>query len=166
MEQIIIPARLANLHLFAPETQGFNKEKHGATVVIEKKEVDTLGKVNTAIDTEIKNMWGDAPPERLKRPLKDGKPWGVGADLQNVCHLDAYGKLRPKVFDRNVNPIQQDREFADGCRCNVILTFKAYEVEGNAGVTCYLDAVQVVKDDPWKKKFSVTDFFDVIPDED
>lgn len=166
MEQIKIQARLANPHLFTPETQGFNKGKFGATIVLQKNDAETCEKINAAIDAEIKNKWGDNPPEKLKRPLKDGKPWVVGDDLQDVCHLEAYGKRKPEVFDRNVQPMQQDREFADGCRCNVILSFGAYDVDGNVGVTCYLAAVQFVKSDSWKKKFSITDFFDVIDGDD
>lgn len=113
MELVKLPARLANPHLFRPETHGFNKGKYGATVVAQK---DDAEKINAAIDAEIKNKWGDNPPQKLKRPIKDGAPWGVDANLQNVCHIEAYGKLRPKVVGRNVQPIQQNTEFAGGCR--------------------------------------------------
>lgn len=164
MELIKLPARLANSHLFSPETQGFNKGKYGATVVVQK---DDAEKINAAIDAEIKNKWGDNQPINLKRPLKDGSPWGVNAILQDTCYLEAYGKFQPKVVGRNVQPIQQNTEFAGGCRCNVVLSFSTYEVDDNVGVTCYLGAVQFVKNDPWtRKKRDITEFFDVIPNDE
>lgn len=100
-----------------------------------------------AVRKEYVNPWAeeDEPAE----------PAPVTGDPARYTPREIYACLDRLVWK------QDEAKRAASVIMYVALSFSAYEVGSNVGVTCYLAAVQFVENDPWKKPISVTDFFDV-----
>lgn len=166
MTQLKITGKGAFVHFFNSCTTGFNAGKFGGTVCIDKTDSETIATLEAGFQQAIREKWGSNPPPDVKIPLKDGDATMANKNFHGYYYLEAHSKDKPCVVDRKKQPISSGKEFSDGCECNFILTLKAYDVDGNVGVTCYLNGVQFVKNGTWSGRTSVADLFDVLDGED
>lgn len=166
MERIVIEGRALFAHLSNPIAQGYHEGEYGVTIAFGKTDSKTLCKVDEAIRQATEEKWGGNPPADIKTPLQDGnKKSAYGLD--GHYYIEARSKYKPPVVDRMKQPIEGGQEIPKGCRCNFVLNFQGYDVDSNTGVSCYLCAVQHVKNEHWtnSSRRIVDELFKVIDDD-
>jgi hypothetical protein len=141
--------------------QGFQRQLADAikqAIALNKKVVDSAEKMQifktaTAIDVEgslLKD--GGRPNSRgeVRAELADCLTWQVKKSAMRENKNDAFTEKYPIALQdatgRAVEPHFIEREFYSGVYADVALTLSVYEVNGNAGVTAYLNGLRKVRD--------------------
>lgn len=144
--------RLSYAKLFVPAAApGSDKLKYSVSVIIDKGDKATLGKIEAAI-AEAKeagktSKWGGKIPAKLKLPLRDGDedrpedPAYAGKYFLN-CSSDR----KPGVVDRDLNAILDPDEVYSGCYGRVNINFYPFDTNGNRGIAVGLNHVQKLSD--------------------
>lgn len=159
--------RVSYPHIFKPRANDLKGGKLEYRLNVVWGPGADLGAVDDAIFKAAAEMFGSdsnawpksfANPfrnneEKWKKDEKTGQPIPDPSLPAGGFHLSPWtshdpSKPGPKVYDENLNQILDETGLYGGCHANVAVTFKAYKhVSGTCGVTCYLVAVQKVKDD-------------------
>lgn len=152
-------ARLSYVHLFKPYafTPG-QEEKFCCTVLIPKTDVDTMARINTAIDAAkqrgVSDKWGGVCPPMLATPVhdgdgtrpSDGMPFGDECKGHWVFTASAKADYPPEIVDKQGNPIMNQSEIYSGIFGRVNVNFFPYAFGGKKGVGCGLGPVQKLED--------------------
>jgi hypothetical protein len=152
-------ARLSYVHLFKPYAyQPGQEEKFQVTVLIPKADVDTMSRINEAIEAAkqrgIAEKWNGQCPPILPTPVYDGdgvRPsdgMAFGAECKGhwVFTASAKADYPPEVVDTNGNPIINQSEVYSGMYARVNVTFFPYAFGGKKGIGCGLGPVQKRRD--------------------
>jgi hypothetical protein len=152
-------ARLSYVHLFKPYAyQPGQEEKFQVTVLVPKADVDTMSRINAAIEAAkqrgIAEKWNGQCPPILPTPVYDGdgvRPsdgMAFGAECKGhwVFTASAKADYPPEVVDTNGNPIINQSEVYSGMYARVNVTFFPYAFGGKKGIGCGLDPVQKRRD--------------------
>ena len=146
------PCHLSFPHLFAKKKfDGDTGDgKYMVTVMIPKKEKETINAINKAIETAkaagIAKKWGGKEPRKLTLPLMDGDD--ANDELMHGHYtIKAKSNMRPGVLDKERNPIVDEEEIYGGMWAVVSVTFFPYNAAGNTGVGVALNGVVKFKDD-------------------
>lgn len=123
---------------------------------------ENLKELEDAIQAEAKAEWGDkVPREIIKKALakQSGYPFRDQEEKDDLKGYEAgalwvnmTSNKRPGVVERvkGSKPLPIDdveSELYAGCWCKATVTVKAYEVDGNKGVSIYVNNIMKLKDD-------------------
>lgn len=139
-------ARLSYVHLFKPYAamQG-QEEKFSVTVLIPKTDVETMARINAAIEAAkqkgITEKWNGVCPPIVPTPVydgdgvrpSDGMPFGEECKGHWVFTASAKVDYPPEVVDKMGNPIINQSEVYSGMygRVNVNFSLTHLEEERN-----------------------------------
>lgn len=144
---------LSFLHVFEPKAiNDGDDEKYSVSVIINKKDKYTLAAYRAAIkaveDKVFKEKYKGIKPKKWKNPLRDGDDEDEDRDdsYANSFFIGANSKRRPKLYDKNLEPITDDEELYSGCYGRVCINFYAYDVGGNRGVAAGLESIMKISD--------------------
>lgn len=152
-------ARLSYVHLFKPYAamQG-QEEKYSVTVLVPKTDVDTMNRINAAIEAAkqrgISEKWNGQCPPMVPTPVydgdgvrpSDGMPFGEECKGHWVFTASAKVDYPPEIVDKQGNPIINQSEVYSGMYGRVNITFYPYSFGGKKGVGCGLGPVQKLRD--------------------
>lgn len=151
--------RLSYVHLYKPyaPSQG-QEEKFSVTVLVPKSDVDTMGRINTAIEEAkkrgIQDKWNGQCPPIVPTPVydgdgvrpSDGMEFGPECKGHYVFTASAKADYPPEVVDKQGNPIINQSEVYSGMYGRVNVTFFPYSFGGKKGIGCGLGPVQKLED--------------------
>lgn len=163
--------RLSYCHLNEPYGMEGQEPKYSVSVIIDKKDTETLKAINDSIAEAKeagKGKWNGKIPPVLKTPLRDGDVERPDDEAyKNAYFLNASSKNKPGVVDKYVNPILDPMEVYSGCYARVTLNFYAFNAAGNKGIACGLGNVQKLRDgDSLGGVTRAENEFEAIEDED
>ena len=142
--------RLSYAHIFEPHAMEGQEPKYSVSVIIDKKDVETLKAIKEATDQAKKDgvgKWGGKIPGNLKTPLRDGDAERPDDEAYAGCYfLNASSKNKPGVVDQNVQPVLDPTEVVSACYARLTLNFYAYNASGNKGVACGLGNIQKLEE--------------------
>ena len=143
------------------------KEEYSMMLLIPKKDIETIAKINKAVESAIEEKWGTKRPNGLRLPLRDGdaEKGGEGC-YKGVMFMSVKASSKPGVVDANLEPIIDPSEFVSGDWCRVSLNSFAYDKQVNKGVSFGLNNVQMLcKGEPLSGRARPEDEFQVVPSE-
>lgn len=139
--------------VFSPKENNMGGEpKFSITMLFDKNDAAVmkgLEAMKAAVRAAVVEKWGADKakwPKGLRLPFRDGTEKDYDGYGPNVIFCSATSKMRPQLFDQNVQPIMEPSEFYGGCYAMASLNAYAYDVSGNRGVAFGLRGVQKVKD--------------------
>lgn len=151
--------RLSYVHLFKPYAhQAGQEEKFSCTILVPKTDVDTMNRINAAIETAkqkgISEKWNGVCPPILPTPVydgdgvrpSDGMAFGPECKGQWVFTASAKVDYPPEIVDVQGNPIINQSEVYSGMYARVVVNFFPYAFGGKKGVGCGLGPVQKRRD--------------------
>jgi hypothetical protein len=112
-----------------------------------------LKEMKQAIQKEIIRQWGDEKPEGLKTVFKDGDKHKKKYDShKNMFYVRAATKNKVGIVDSNGVELLDPKAVYAGSWCRATVVVMAYENGANAGVTVYLNNLQLFTDALCKKR--------------
>lgn len=112
-----------------------------------------LKEFKQAISKEILREWGEEKPEGLKPVLRDGdKHKKKYESHKGMFYVRAATKNRVGIVDSNGVEILDPKAVYAGSWCRATVVVMAYENGANAGVTVYLNNLQLFTDALCKKR--------------
>lgn len=151
--------RLSYAHLFKPyAAMPGQEEKFSVTVLVPKSDMDTMGRIQAAIEAAkqrgTSDKWNGVCPPVVPTPLydgdgvrpSDGMAFGPECKGHWVFTASAKADYPPEVVDRSGNPIINQSEVYSGMYGRVNVTFFPYAYGGKKGVGCGLGPVQKLRD--------------------
>ena len=151
--------RLSYCHLFKPYAAMIGQEeKYSVTVLVPKTDVDTMNRINAAIEAAkqrgIAEKWNGQCPPIVPTPVHDGdgtRPsdgMEFGAECKGHWVFTASAKVDypPEVVDLVGNPIINQSEVYSGMYGKVNVNFFPYSFGGKKGIGCGLGAVLKTRD--------------------
>lgn len=151
--------RLSYVHLFKPYAhQVGQEEKFSCTILVPKTDVDTMNRINAAIETAkqkgISEKWNGVCPPILPTPVydgdgvrpSDGMAFGPECKGHWVFTASAKADYPPEIVDVQGNPIINQSEVYSGMYARVVVNFFPYAFGGKKGVGCGLGPVQKRRD--------------------
>lgn len=151
--------RLSYCHLFKPYAAMIGQEeKYSVTVLVPKTDVDTMNRINAAIEAAkqrgIAEKWNGQCPPIVPTPVHDGdgtRPsdgMEFGAECKGHWVFTASAKVDypPEVVDLVGNPIINQSEVYSGMYGKVNVNFFPYSFGGKKGVGCGLGPVMKTRD--------------------
>lgn len=157
--------RLSYPHIWEPATApGSDKAKYSASLIISKKDKETLAKIEAAVQTAIeegKSKWGGKVPKNLKLPLRDGD---IDRDedeaYKGSFFLNANATRQPGVLDKDKNEMMDKDQLYAGCYVRASLSFYAFDSNGNRGIGVGLNNImKVAEGDPLSGRASAEEDF-------
>ncbi len=125
-------------------------KKYSVAILIPKSDSKTIDLLRKAIDVakeQGKSKWGGKIPPKLKLPLRDGDEERPDDDAYAGHYfLNATGKTKPGIVDKNRQPIMDQDEFYSGCYGHASINFYPFDTKGNKGVACGLNNLMKIKD--------------------
>jgi hypothetical protein len=151
--------RLSYVHLFKPYAyQPGQEEKFQVTVLVPKSDIDTMGRINSAIESAkqkgISEKWNGICPPILATPVydgdgvrpSDGMAFGPECKGHWVFTASAKADYPPEVVDAQGNPIINQSAVYSGIYARVNVNFFPYAFGGKKGIGCGLGPVQKRRD--------------------
>lgn len=160
--------RMSYTHVFQPKkAPDSDKEKYSVSLIIEKKDVETIKKVKLAIEAaktlgkESKPGWKGKWLPTYKMPLRDGDTERPDDAAYKGCYfINASSDNKPGVVDSAVNAIISADEFYAGCYGRAEINFYPFDTNGAKGVACGLNHLQKISDgEPLSARGSAEDAF-------
>lgn len=146
--------RISYANVWEPRANQDGKEKYSASFIIPKSDTTTISAIEKAIAAAIQDgiERGKFPrgikPGQLKNPLRDGDEERNDEAYADSMFVNANSNERPEIVGPDVKPLLERRRLFSGCYVHAVLTFYAYDVNGNRGVACGLGPIQLVDEGP------------------
>lgn len=149
-----IIVRTAKGRLSYPWLFAANEDGKFATSLLFPKSAD-LSALDTAVDLAAEVLFGPDHAKKypkLKKPLlRTADSPAIGADaeafpvfIRTSTRKDPQ-RPAPQVVDHDANPVADPSEVYAGRWAMLTVSVKAYDRDGNKGVTCYLNNVQLLE---------------------
>lgn len=154
--------RLNFVNVFEPKTSLQGKMQY--SLVASTKSQDWFSDFETTIKEIAASVF---PKKKFNSPLKEynGQSWLEEGDYYINCKTFYNEAMtnngRPPIVDAQKNPITSPNDCYSGCVANVLVTLSPYSMPGANGITCYLNAVQVIRKGA-RLDNSVIDAFDSV----
>lgn len=158
-------------NVWEPKSINGSPEKFSVSIIIPKTDIETISKVNGAIEYAKKegiSKLGNVSLNDCKIPLRDG-------DIEmpdNEAYKDSYfinanSYDKPQKVDKSLKPITNRNEFYSGCFGRASITFYAYNINGNKGIACGLGNLQKFEDGkPLGGRSKAEDEFGIVEEAD
>ena len=128
---------------------------YSVSLIIPKSDKATVQKIRSAIEAayaegeaKLKGNGKSVPPlASLKNPLRDGdidRP--DDAAYANAFFVNANSATAPGIVDANCNPVINRTEVYSGVFGRASISFYAFNSNGNRGIACGLNNLQVLRD--------------------
>ena len=142
--------RLSYANVWEPKSINGGDPKYSSSIIIPKSDIETVNAINAAIDCAMKEgigkFGGKIPPKgALKLPLRDGDIERDDEAYKGCFFVNANSVSAPQVVDRNRQPIQDLSEVYSGCYARVSINFYAFNSNGNRGIACGLNNLQLIR---------------------
>ena len=142
--------RLSYFHGWEPVSINGGAEKYSVSVLIPKSDTETVSAINAAIDAAIEEgvaKFGGKKPNKaaIKLPLRDGDVERDDEAYKGHWFINANSTTAPQIVDRQVKPILDRSEVYSGCYARVSLNFFAFNSNGNKGIACGLNNLQLIR---------------------
>lgn len=163
--------RFSYLHVFQPESIEGSEPKYSVSLIISKKDTETVDLINTAIKNAAKagaGKFGGKIPQNLKTPLRDGDTDRPDDENYSNCwFINANCKTKPGLIFKNKQPITDELDLYSGCYGLASVTFYAFNTNGNKGIACGLNNLMKLEDgEPLGGRVSAETDFDGLFDEE
>ena len=142
--------RWSYCHIWEPAAINGGKPKYSVCLLIPKTDTCSVEKIRTAIDCAYKEgaekLKGNSrilpPLTAIKTPLRDGDAEHPGEPEYAGCwFLNANSPFRPKVVDKDMNPVLSQEEVYSGAYGRAAISFYAFNNSGNRGIACGLNGL-------------------------
>lgn len=129
--------------------------KYSVSLIIPKSDTATINKIKAAIqnaykegESRLKGSSKSVPSlAAIKTPLRDGDiDRSDDEAYANSFFVNANSTTAPGIVDRNVQPLLDRAKLYSGCYGRASITFYAYNSNGNRGIACGLQNIQVLRD--------------------
>ena len=163
--------RASFVNVFEPKSINGSEPKYSCSLIIPKTDVDTLKKINAAIEEAKQNgipKWGGKVPPNLKLPLRDGDIDRPDDEAYADSYfINATSQEAPGVVDRKRVKITDPLAIYSGCYIRAAVNFYPFNANGNRGIACGLQNIQFWEDgEPLNGRVRAEDEFDSLDDED
>lgn len=145
-DRVITPeATLSYPNLFEPRAGLDGQEPKYSTELIFAGGTD-LGELKAAAQAVAVAKWGDNIPKNLRSPFRDGDMDREGKpEYEGSTFISAKSKQRPVILYGPDRRQAEPDEVYPGCVARVSVTPFAYDVNGNKGVSFFLNNVWVLR---------------------
>ena len=150
--------RFSYCYIWLPQVDEAGDSKYKLTILVPKGDKETLLKIKTAIEAAKEAGFSKLKDKNGKMPAtvqtcvhdgdmpmpKSGDEYGE--ECKGCYVINTSSRDKPKVFDRQGNEILDNTEVYSGCYGRVVISFYAYNRNGNKGIGCGLNGVQKLED--------------------
>ena len=147
--------RWSYANLWEPKSINGGTPKYSVSLIIPKSDKATVSKIKAALEAaykegeaKLKGNGKSIPAfDSLKKPLRDGdieRP-DDGA-YENAYFINANSTTAPGIVDKDVNPILERSDVYSGVYGRASINFYAFNSNGNKGIACGLQNLQLIKD--------------------
>lgn len=145
--------RFCYVNVFEPTAMDDkSKPKYNICILIPKTDTVTLTKINKAIETakelgkaKLADKSGKIPAN-IKTPLRDGDIDRSDDEAFAGCmFINANSLRKPKIVDRDLNPIMSQDDFYSGCYGRASINFYAFNFSSK-GIAAGLNNLQKLED--------------------
>ena len=165
--------RFSFCNVWTPKSINGGDEKYSVSLVISKKDKETLEKINAGIKEAekigiAKHGAKFTSGAGFKRPLRDGDiDRSDDENYVNCYFVNANSAIKPNIVDKNVQPIFDSSEVYSGCYGRASLSFYPFNTNGNRGIACGLQNLQKLSDgEPLGGRSRAEDDFEAYDDDD
>ena len=164
--------RLSYANVWEPASINGSNPKYSVSLIIPKSDTKTIAAINAAVDAAIKEgaaKFGGKIPNKaaLKLPLRDGDVEREDEAYQGAYFVNANSREKPGVVDRRRIPITDPLMVYSGCYVRASISFYPFNTNGNRGIACGLQNVQLWCDgEPLNGRVRAEDEFDALDDVD
>jgi hypothetical protein len=141
--------------VWEPKSINGGAPKYSVSLIIPKSDKATVQKVKAAIEAaykegeaKLKGNGKSAPPlASLKTPLRDGdidRPDDPA--YENAFFINANSATAPGIVDAQCNPVLNRSDVYSGVYGRASITFYAFNSNGNRGIACGLQNLQLIRD--------------------
>jgi len=137
--------------------------KYSVVMLINKKE--DISDMRALAKKAAEAKWPDpAKRPKLRNPFRDGDTEKPDMDgYPGHYFINASGKHKPGLVDRDKQPILMEEDFYAGCYARASVTAYAYSTAGNNGVSFGLQNIQKLRDgESFSGKMKAEDEFDAV----
>ncbi len=140
--------------VWEPKSINGSTPKYSVSLIIPKSDRATVEKIRAAIEAAYKE--GEAKLKgngksvpvlaSLRSPLRDGdidRP--DDAAYENAFFVNANSATAPGVVDEGRNPVLDKSQVYSGVYGRAAITFYAYNSNGNRGIACGLQNLQLIR---------------------
>ena len=129
--------------------------KFSVSLIIPKSDTVTIQKIKAAIEAAYRDGEGKlrgsgktVPPlVAIKNPLRDGDTERPDDPAyKNAYFINANSSTAPGVVDADRNPILTRSEVYSGVYGRASISFNAFNSNGNRGIACGLNNLQMIRD--------------------
>jgi hypothetical protein len=162
--------------VWEPKSINGGTPKFSVSLIIPKSDTVTVTKIKAAIkaayqegESKLKGNGKSVPPlASLKVPLRDGDIERPDDEAYaNAFFINANSTTAPGIVDADVNPVINRSEVYSGVYGRASINFYAFNSNGNRGIACGLQNLQLIKDgEPLGGKASAESDFATDEDED
>jgi hypothetical protein len=149
--------RLSYAHIWEPQTDDTTgRSRYSASLLIPKTDTVTVEKIQQAIlaayaegKDKLRDKNHNVPPlDILKTPLRDGDKEKPGDETYaGTYFVNANSTTNaPEVLDLNREPITNHGKVYSGCYVRASISFYAFNTQGNRGIACGLNGIQLVRE--------------------
>ena len=156
-----------------PKSINGGDAKYSVSLIISKKDKETLEKINAGIKEAekagiAKHGAKFTSGAGFKRPLRDGDVDRSDDENYLDCYfVNANSATKPGVVDKNRDVILDSTEVYSGCYGRASITFYPFNTNGNRGIACGLQNLQKLADgEPLGGRSRAEDDFDSYEDDD
>jgi hypothetical protein len=150
--------------------------KYSVSLIIPKSDTVTVTKIKAAIkaayqegESKLKGNGKSVPSlASLKVPLRDGDIERPDDEAYaNAFFINANSTTAPGIVDADVNPVLNRADVYSGVYGRASINFYAFNSNGNRGIACGLQNLQLIKDgEPLGGKASAESDFATDEDDD
>lgn len=147
--------RFSYVHAFEPHADQNGNEKYSVTLLIPKRDKQTLAKISKAIENAKKNFREKNPgkklPSNLATTLHDGdgeKTYGgeYGPECKGCMVMTVSSKNKPVIVYADKMPMTEESELYSGCYGRAVINFYVYNNSGSVGVSAGLNGIMKLED--------------------
>ena len=146
--------RFSYCNVWEPRSVNGGDPKYSMSLIIPKDDVETVGRINKAIEAayregeaKLKGKGALPPLTAIRTPLRDGDLDRPEDPAYAGCwFLNANSDRAPGIVDAKAQPILDRGEVYSGCYGRVSIGFYAYNTNGNRGIACGLNNIQKLRD--------------------
>lgn len=147
--------RFSYVNVFRPRAIQGGEEKYSTTLLIPKTDTKTLAKIKAAIaaaKARFTERTGKQLPAQLKTSLHDGDGTmpnsgeEYGPECKGCWVIAVSNTRKPVAVYADKAPITEESEFYSGCYGRAVISFFAYDTNGNRGVSASLMGVMKLSD--------------------
>lgn len=161
--------RFSYANIWKPKSINGGEEKYSASLIIDKKDKETLKKINDAVEEAKKagteKFGAKFTSGTFKLPLRDGDiDRADDKNYQGTYFVNANSTTAPGIVNRQKQEILDQTEVYSGCYGRASITFYPFNSNGNKGIACGLNHIQKLADgEPLGGRSRAEDDFDDLP---